>query len=119
MAKKVVFISAYQLAVLLKSYPNDSYESLLETLIDEGDPLAQWIDKELDLSWWEDGEYYGFCLPRTKELASLLKKMAKSGKQFIPVDEDLLKYIPHPPKKWRWRQVDKYHSRYGFRKEVA
>lgn len=116
MAKVVKFLSPYQLARMLKLYK--SYQTILEDLIDEGDIVALYIDEELDKAGygsWQDPEYgEGFLIPPTRILADILSRIMEGGKQFIPVDEDLVELIPNPPKKWRWRQVDKCHRKWGW-----
>ena len=117
MAKVVKFLSAYQVARMLKMYKT-TYQTILEDLIDEGDIVALYIDEELDkvgYGAWEDQEYgEGFLIPPTRILADILSRIMEGGKQFIPVDEELIEFIPNPPKKWRWRQVDKCHRRWGW-----
>ena len=116
MAKVVKFLTPYQVARMLKIYK--SYQTILEDLIDEGDIVALYIDEELDkvgYGSWEDQEYgEGFLIPPTRILADILSRIMEGGKQFIPVDEELIEFIPNPPKKWRWRQVDKCHRRWGW-----
>ena len=117
MAKVVKFLSPYQVARMLKMYKT-TYQTILEDLIDEGDIIALYIDEELDkvgYGSWEDQEYgEGFLIPPTRVLADILSRIMEGGKQFIPVDEELVELIPNPPKKWRWRQVDKCHRRWGW-----
>lgn len=116
MAKVVKFLSPYQVARMLKLYK--TYQTILEDLIDEGDIVALYIDEELDkvgYGSWEDQEYgEGFLIPPTRVLADILSRVMEGGKQFILVDEELIEFIPNPPKKWRWRQVDKCHRRWGW-----
>ena len=116
MAKVIKFLTPYQVASLLKLY--QTYQTILEDLIDEGDIVALYIDEELDrfgYGSWEDPEYgEGFLIPPTRILTDILSRIMEGGKIFIPVDEELIKFIPNPPKKWRWRQVDKCHRRWGW-----
>ena len=116
MAKVVKFLSPYQYAYILKLWtPNDP--SLLEELIEQGDPVALYIDSKLQefgYGSWEDPDWgEEFLTPPTRILAAILKEMME-GKQFIQIDEELLRWIPNPAKKWRWRQVDKCHRRWGW-----
>ena len=118
MAKVVKFLSPYQLAILLKSWENEeSYQSVLEDMIDKCDPVAMYIDTELQkfgYGSWEDEESYGFSTPPTRILTKIISKIMKGGKEFIPVEETLIHRIPQPPKKWRWRMVDKCHRHWGW-----
>jgi len=118
MAKVVKFLSPFQLARLLKSWTPDMPWSVLENLIDEGDPFAIFIDIELGkfgYGSWEDEEFgCGFTTPPTRILTKILSKIMSGNKVFIPIDEELVHLIPQPPKKWRWRQVDKCHRRWGW-----
>lgn len=118
MAKAVKFLSPYQYAYILKLWtPNDPI-SLLEEMIEQADPAALYIDSQLakfGYGSWEDPEYgEGFSTPPTRILVEVLKGIMKGGKQFIQIDEELIRWIPNPPKKWRWRQVDKCHRRWGW-----
>ena len=126
MAKVVKFLSPFQLARLLKETRDDDWiwidQSILEEMIEEKNPVAMFIDAELNKlgygSWEDEYGTVAFRTPPTRILAQVLNRIMK-GKQFIPIDEELVYRIPNPPKKWRWRQVDKCHRRWGFRKEVA
>lgn len=119
MAKVMKFLSPYQYAYLLKVWtPNDPI-SLLEELIMEGDPVALYIDSKLQnfgYGSWEDPDWgEEFLTPPTRILIQVINNiMMKCQKHFIPVDEELVHLIPQPPKKWRWRQVDKCHRRWGW-----
>ena len=116
MAKKIKFLSSYQLARLLKAWAPDEPWSILEGLVIEGDPFALFIDTELDkfgYGSWEDPEFgEGFATPPTRILTKILSKVMKGQKIFIPIDEELIHLIPQQPK--RWRQVDKCHRRWGW-----
>ena len=118
MAKVAKFLGAYEYAYILKlCTPNDPI-SLLEEMIEQGDPVALYIDSKLqeyEYGSWEDPEYgEGFSTPPTRILVEVLKEIMKGGKQFIPVEEELVRWIRNPPEKWRWRQVDKCHRRWGW-----
>ena len=117
MAKVMKFLSSYQYACVLKLESPEENVSILEELIEQGDPVALYIDsklKEYGYGSWEDPDWgEGFLTPPTRILAGILSRIMEGGKQFIPVDEELIEFIPNPPKKWRWRQVDKCHRRWG------
>ena len=117
MAKVMKFLSSYQYACVLKLESPEENVSILEELIEQGDPVALYIDSQLakfGYGSWDDPEFgEGFSTPPTRILTKILKGMM-GGKQFIPIDEELLRWIPNPPNKWRWRQVDKCHRRWGW-----
>ena len=130
MAKKIVRVSWYQIARLLKVYQHG--KTVLEREIESDSEWAIELEKRVhQMSGYgyyhseytdeESGEYFeedGFAIPSTRVLVKALKEMflkvAGGNKIFLPVDENLVQYIPQDPPKKRWHQIDRCHRKWGW-----
>jgi hypothetical protein len=100
-------VSSYELALLLKSYPEDSYESILETVWTKQGLIEDYFDEELE-TWIP-----GFQMPPTWWLVKRIRAEYGPGPLWIKVPAEMLELVEavrQSPKR-RWRTSGKWLKR--------
>lgn len=106
--EKLVRVHPYELALLLKSYPENSCYSILETVWTKQGLVEDYFNED-EQTW-----YAGFAMPPTSWLVAQIRRDYGADPIWIKVPESLMGLVEtvrqSPKRRWRlqgkWRKIN-------------